>query len=80
MLSYFNWVGNFAKGSGIKKNGYDQSGATKTWWKNLQHSVVPLLETSRFGRGGLSCSLKLTIKSFDHAQFLGAQVVINYSS
>ena len=23
MLSYFSWVGNFAKGSGIKKNGYD---------------------------------------------------------
>ena len=30
ILSYFKWVGNFAKGSGIK-NGYDQSGAAKTW-------------------------------------------------
>ena len=38
------------------------------------------LKTSRFGRGGLSCSLKLTIKSVHHAKFLGAQVVINYSS
>ena len=38
------------------------------------------LRTSRFGRGGLSCSLKLTIKSVDHAKFLWAQFVINYSS
>ena len=30
--------------------------------------------------GYVSCSLKLTIKSVDHAKFLGAQVVINYSS
>ena len=28
----------------------------------------------------MSCPLKLTIKSVDHAKFLGAQVVINYSS
>ena len=50
MLSYFNWVGNFAKGSGIK-NGYDQSGAAKTWWKNLQHYVVLLLEDKQIWEG-----------------------------
>ena len=51
MLSYFNWFGNFSKGSGIKKNGYDQSGAAKTWWKNLQHSMVLLLEDKQIWEG-----------------------------
>ena len=35
----------------VSKNGYDQSGAAKTWWKNLQNSVVLLLEDKQISEG-----------------------------
>ena len=35
----------------VSKNGYDHSGAAKTWWKNLQHSVVLLLEDKQIWEG-----------------------------
>ena len=49
LLSYFNWVGNFAKGSGIKKMAMISGAAT--CWKNLQHSVVILLEDKQISEG-----------------------------
>ena len=33
ILSYLNLVDNFVERSGHWRNGYDQSGAEKTWWK-----------------------------------------------
>ena len=35
----------------VSKKGYDQSGAAKTWWKNLQHYVVLLLEDKQIWEG-----------------------------
>ena len=80
MLGYFKWVGNFAKGSGIKKMAMIRVVQQKHGGKICNTLWWFCLRTSRFGKGGLSCSLKLTIKSVDHAKFQGAQVVINYSS
>ena len=80
LLSYFNCVGNFSKGSGIRKMAMIRVEHQKHGGKICNTLWCFCLRTSRFGRGGLSCSLKLTIKSVDHAKFLGAQVVINYSS
>ena len=80
LLSYFNWVGNFAKGSGIIKMAMIRVVQQKHGGKLCNTLWCFCLRTSIFGRGGLSCSLKLTIKSVDHDKFLGDQVVINYSS
>ena len=51
LLIYLNWIDNFVRRSGNQKNDYDQSGATETWWKYLQHSVVLLLEDKQTWEG-----------------------------
>ena len=80
LLSYCNWVGNLAKGSGIREMAMIRVVQQKHGGNICSTLCSFCLRTCIFGRGGLSCPLKLTIRSVDHAKFLGAQVVINYSS
>ena len=80
LLIYLNWVGNLAKGSGSRKMAMIRVVQQKHGGKIFYTLWCFWFRTSRFGRGGLSCPLKLMIKSVDHAKFLGAQSDINYSS
>ena len=65
----------------VSKNGYDQSGAAKTWWKNLQHFVVLLLEDKQIWEGRTVMSPYFgTLKMLTMMKFLGAQIEINYYS
>ena len=57
-LSYFNWVENFAKGSGIVKMTMIRVVQQKHGGKICNTLWCFCLRTSRFERGGLSCPLK----------------------
>ena len=62
LLSYFNWVGNFAKGSGIKEMTMIRVVQQKHGGQICSTLWCFYLRTSIFGRGGLSCPLKVAIK------------------
>ena len=62
LLSYFKWVGNFAKGSGIRKMAMIRVVQQKHGGQICSTLWCFCLRTSRFGRGGLSCPLKVAIK------------------
>ena len=51
LLRYFNWVGNFSKGSGIIKMAMIRVVQQKHGGKLLQHSVVLLLEDKQIWEG-----------------------------
>ena len=59
LLSYFNWVGNFAKGSGIKEMTMIRVVQSKHGGHILQHSGVLLLEDKKTWEGRNVISLPL---------------------
>ena len=62
LLSYFNWVGNFAKGSGIKEMTMIRVVQQKHGGQICSTLWCFCLRKNRFGRRGLSCPLKVAIK------------------
>ena len=62
LLNYLKWVGNLAKGSGIREMAMIRVVQQKHGGKIWNTMWCFFLRTSIFGRGGMSCPLKVAIK------------------